>query len=55
MQKTTTHSKTRNHHLLSSDEIFQPSEKTLNNILRFAAVYRAQQLPDNNYVNYFLN
>jgi hypothetical protein len=55
MQRTTTQSKTHDYNFLSSDELMEPSEKTLNNILRFAAVYRAQQLPDNNYVNYFLN
>jgi len=38
-----------------ADAFMQPSEQTIQNILAFAAVYRAQEISDEQYVSYCLN
>jgi len=45
----------RTNSFLQTDTSMQPSEQTIQNILAFAAVYRAQEISDEQYVSYCLN
>jgi hypothetical protein len=57
MKKTSTQSSTfqlHNQTLLSGEE-FVPSERTIQNIMSFAAAYTTEKTTDDHYVSFMLN
>ncbi|NLI71433.1 MAG: hypothetical protein GX361_01715 [Bacteroidales bacterium] len=57
MEKNSTPVKTTFTNKLESTELSEmnPSQKTLKNILQFAAAYRVEKVPKDRYIEYFLN
>ncbi len=53
MQKTTPFKKITE--IRNADDEMGPSQKTLNNIMQFAAAFRTQKITENTYINLMMN